>query len=394
MMREAVIVSAVRTPVGRCRGALAPVNAPDLGALAVAEAVRRAGLQGGEVEEVIFGNLGNNDSANLARVVTLQAGLPWTVPAITIDRQCSSGLNAIAIGALMIQAGEADIVVAGGTESDSNRPHLMERPRQPYQVAPSRWIVRRTAPEGELNVSMGTTAENLGRMYHITREECDAFALESHRKAAAAQTAGRFDGQMIPVTVPGKHGKTTVVDKDECVRPESTMETLGKLPPAFEADGVCTAGNSSPMSDGAGAVVLMDRETAQKRGLTPMGTFRGFAVTGCDPRIMGIGPVEAIRKVLRKTDLTLADVDLIELNEAFATQSIACIRELGLDVDKVNVNGGALALGHPLAGTGAILTTKLLYELERRQGRYGLVAFCMAGGQGGAAVFERNGKEG
>ena len=388
MKREAVIVSAVRTPVGRCRGALAAVGAPELGALVIAEAVRRAGLQGEEVEEVIFGNLGNNDSANLARVVTLQAGLPFTVPAITIDRQCSSGLNAIAIGALMIEAGEADIVVAGGTESDSNRPHLMEKARVAYQVAPPQWLVRRTAP-GVLNVSMGTTAENLGRKYHITREECDAFALESHRKAAAAQAAGRFDEQMIPVTVPGKRGKTTVVDRDECVRPESTMETLGSLPTAFEPDGVCTAGNSSPMSDGAGAVVLMDRETAEKKGLEPLAVFRGFAVTGCDPSIMGIGPVEAIRKVLRKTGLTLEEMDLIELNEAFATQSIACIRELGLDMDKVNVNGGALALGHPLAGTGAILTAKLLYELKRRRARYGLVAFCMAGGQGGAAVFER-----
>ena len=388
MKREAVSVSAVRTPVGRCRGALAAVGAPELGALVIAEAVRRAGLQGEEVEEVIFGNLGNNDSANLARVVTLQAGLPFTVPAITIDRQCSSGLNAIAIGALMIEAGEADILVAGGTESDSNRPHLMEKARVAYQVAPPQWLVRRTAP-GALNVSMGTTAENLGRKYHITREECDAFALESHRKAAAAQAAGRFDAQMIPVTVPGKRGKTTVVDRDECVRPESTMETLGRLPTAFEPDGVCTAGNSSPMSDGAGAVVLMDRETAEKKGLEPLAVFRGFAVTGCDPSIMGIGPVEAIRKVLRKTGLTLEEMDLIELNEAFATQSIACIRELGLDMDKVNVNGGALALGHPLAGTGAILTAKLLYELKRRRARYGLVAFCMAGGQGGAAVFER-----
>ena len=388
MKREAVIVSAVRTPVGRCRGALAAVGAPELGALVIAEAVRRAGLKGEEVEEVIFGNLGNNDSANLARVVTLQAGLPFTVPAITIDRQCSSGLNAIAMGALMIEAGEADILVAGGTESASNRPHLMEKARVAYQVAPPQWLVRRTAP-GALNVSMGTTAENLGRKYHITREECDAFALESHRKAAAAQAAGRFDAQMIPVTVPGKRGKTTVVDRDECVRPESTMETLGRLPTAFEPDGVCTAGNSSPMSDGAGAVVLMDRETAEKKGLEPLAVFRGFAVTGCDPSIMGVGPVEAIRKVLRKTGLTLEEMDLIELNEAFATQSIACIRELGLDMDKVNVNGGALALGHPLAGTGAILTAKLLYELKRRRARYGLVAFCMAGGQGGAAVFER-----
>lgn len=388
MNRQAVIVSAVRTPVGRCRGVLAPVTAADLGAQVVAEAVRRAGVHPADINDVIFGNLGNNDYANMARVVALKAGLPMSVPAMTIDRQCSSGLNAIALAAMMIESGHADIMVAGGTESDSNRPYLVEKPKQPYQVNPPRWAERCVAP-GDLGISMGLTAENLGRKYGITRKECDVFSAESHRRAAAAQQAHLFDSQLIPIEVPGKHGKITVVTQDECVRSDCTPDTLSRLKPAFEENGVCTAGNSSPMSDGAGAVVLMEKEQAIREKKSILGAFCDFAVVGCDPRIMGIGPVGAIRSVLKKTDLTLEDIDLIELNEAFATQSIACIRELGLDLSRVNVNGGAIALGHPLAGTGAILTAKLLYELARRNGRYGVVAFCMAGGQGGAAVFKR-----
>jgi len=388
MNRQAVIVSAVRTPVGRCRGVLAPVTAADLGAQVVAEAVRRAGVHPADINDVIFGNLGNNDYANMARVLALKAGLPMSVPAMTIDRQCSSGLNAIALAAMMIESGHADIMVAGGTESDSNRPYLVEKPKQPYQVNPPRWAERCVAP-GDLGISMGLTAENLGRKYGITRKECDVFSAESHRRAAAAQQAHLFDSQLIPIEVPGKHGKITVVTQDECVRSDCTPDTLSRLKPAFEENGVCTAGNSSPMSDGAGAVVLMEKEQAIREKKSILGAFCDFAVVGCDPRIMGIGPVGAIRSVLKKTDLTLEDIDLIELNEAFATQSIACIRELGLDLSRVNVNGGAIALGHPLAGTGAILTAKLLYELARRNGRYGVVAFCMAGGQGGAAVFKR-----
>ena len=388
MNRQAVIVAAVRTPVGRCRGVLAPVTAADLGAQVVAEAVRRAGVHPADINDVIFGNLGNNDYANMARVVALKAGLPMSVPAMTIDRQCSSGLNAIALAAMMIESGHADIMVAGGTESDSNRPYLVEKPKQPYQVNPPRWAERCVAP-GDLGISMGLTAENLGRKYGITRKECDVFSAESHRRAAAAQQAHLFDSQLIPIEVPGKHGKITVVTQDECVRADCTPDTLSRLKPAFEENGVCTAGNSSPMSDGAGAVVLMEKERAIREKKSILGAFCDFAVVGCDPRIMGIGPVGAIRSVLKKTGLTLEDIDLIELNEAFATQSIACIRELGLDLSRVNVNGGAIALGHPLAGTGAILTAKLLYELARRNGRYGVVAFCMAGGQGGAAVFKR-----
>jgi len=387
MKREAVIVSAVRTPVGRCRGALAAVGAPELGALVIAEAVRRAGLQGEEVEEVIFGNLGNNDSANLARVVTLQAGLPFTVPAITIDRQCSSGLNAIAIGALMIEAGEADIVVAGGTESDSNRPHLMEKARVAYQVAPPQWLGRRTAP-GALNVSMGTTAENLGRKYHITREECDAFALESHRKAAAAQDAGDFDEQIIPLPGVDAEGNEIVFDKDQGIRRDTTLEKMASMKPCFRENGRVTAATSSQTSDGAAFLVLMSRDKAAEMGIRPLASFLGFCVGGLDPAYMGLGPIYAAPKVLEYTGLTMDDMDVIELNEAFAAQVSPCIRELGMDPARVNPNGGAMALGHPLGATGAVLSCKAISELRRTGKKYAMVTMCIAGGMGAAGIFK------
>lgn len=388
MKKEAVIVSAARTPVGRCRGMFAEVDAAELGALAVKAAVERAGIPPESVEDVIFGNLANDNFANIARVVLLKAGLPISVPGFTIDRQCSSGLNAIALAAMMIESGHGEVFVAGGVESDSSRPYIMNRPKQAYQMNPPEWGIRYTAPE-PLNVSMGITAENLCDKYGITREECDAFAVESHRKAALAQEQGVFDRQMAAVPVKDRKGSVTMITRDECVRPDSSMETLGKLKPVFLENGRVTAGTSSPMSDGAGAVVVMEKERALREGKKIWAKFVNFAVVGCDPKIMGIGPVGAIQKLVKQTGVSLDQVDLIELNEAFASQSIACIRELGLDMAKVNVNGGALALGHPLAGTGGILATKLVYEMERRDARYGIVAFCMAGGQGAAALFER-----
>ena len=387
-MKEAVIVSAARTPVGRMRGMFASLEAIDLGAAEIKAAVERAEIDPACIDDVIFGNLGNDNYANLSRVALLKAGLPITVPGFTIDRQCSSGLNAIALAAMMIESGHGEVFVAGGVESDSTRPYLMNRAKQAYQLNPPEWGMRYTGPEG-YNYSMGETAENLCDKYGITREECDAFAVESHRKAAAAVAAGLFDEQMVPVPVTDRKGNVTIIDKDECVRPDSSMESLGKLKPCFRKDGRVTAGSSSPMSDGSGAVVVMEKERAIREGKKIWAKFVDFEVIGCDPSIMGIGPVGAIRKLLDKTGLTLDDIDLIELNEAFASQSIACVRELGLDMSKVNVNGGALALGHPLAGTGGILTTKLVYEMEHRGSKYGVVAFCMAGGQGGAALFER-----
>lgn len=387
-MREAVIVSAARTPVGRCRGKLAGADALQLGVLAVKAAVERAGIKPEEIEDVVFGNLANNTYGNIARVIALEAGFPLSVTGFTLDRQCSSGLYAIALAAMMIESGHGEVYVAGGVESDSTRPYVLEKPTQPYQVNPPAWAVRYTAPK-DMFVPMGTTAENLCDKYGISREECDAFAVESHRRAAAAQKEGRFREQIVPVPVRDRKGNVTLVEEDECVRPDCSMESLGKLKPVFMDNGRVTAGTSSPMSDGSGAVVVMEKERALREGKEILARFVDFALDGCDPQIMGIGPVGAIRKLLDKTGLKKEDIDLIELNEAFASQSIACVRELGLSMDQVNVNGGALALGHPLAGTGGILTTKLVYEMKRRQAKYGIVSFCMAGGQGMAALFER-----
>lgn len=387
-MREAVIVSAVRSPVGKCRGALASVPAHELGALVVKEAVQRANINPAEIEEIIFGNLLNNESANMARMVGLSAGLPFTVPGVTLDRQCGAGLNTIAYAAILIQAGYGDIMVAGGVESDSRRCYVMEKPTTPYQVMPPQWADIKMAP-GAWNVPMGITAENLAEKYQITRQECDEFAVLSHQKAVKAWEAGYFDGQVVPVEVSLGKGKTILVTKDETVRPETSMEGLVKLPPAFKKDGVVTAGNSSPMSDGAGAVVVMEKEKAKSLGLEILAKFKSYASIGVDPLFMGIGPVAATRKLLAQTGMTLKDIDLIEMNEAFAPQSIACIRELGIDMDKLNVNGGAIALGHPLAGTGAILVTKIINELQRRDLQTGLITFCVGGGQGIAVVIER-----
>ncbi|MGB9858991.1 MAG: thiolase family protein [Moorellaceae bacterium] len=387
-MREAVIVSAVRTPVGRCRGVLAPVPAHELGALVVREAVRRAGINPEEIDEVIFANLMNNEINNMARMVLLSAGLPMSVPGITLDRQCAASLNAIAYAAILIQAGYADIIVAGGVESDSRRCYVMEKPVQAYQVAPPQWAVIHTAP-GELNVTMGMSAENVAEKFGITRRECDEFALLSHRKATKAWEAGYFDEQIVPVEVTQEKGKKVVVTRDECVRPDTSMEALSALPPVFKKDGIVTAGNSSPMSDGAGAVVVMEKEKAKALGLEIMAKVKGYAAAGVDPRIMGIGPIAATQKLFRLTGMTMKDIDLIELNEAFASQAIACIRELNIDMEKLNVNGGAIALGHPLAGTGAILTAKMVYELKRRGLQTGLISFCVGGGQGVSVILER-----
>ena len=387
-MKEAVIVSAARTPVGRCRGKLAGADALQLGTLAVKAAVERAAIDPKDIDDIIFGNLANNTYGNIARVIALEAGFPLSVTGVTLDRQCSSGLYAIALGAMMIESGHGEVYVAGGVESDSTRPYVLEKATVAYQVNPPGWAVRYTAPP-DVFQPMGITAENICRKYGITRQECDEFAVESHKKAAAAQAAGRFVDEIVPVPLRDKKGNVTQITEDECVRADCNMESLGRLKPAFEADGIVTAGTSSPMSDGSGAVVIMEKERALREGKKILAKFSDFALSGCDPQLMGLGPVEAVNKLLNKTGLTVEDIDLFELNEAFASQSIACIRELGLPMDKVNVNGGALALGHPLAGTGGILTAKLLYEMERRNARYGIVAFCMAGGQGMAALYER-----
>jgi len=389
-MREAVIVSAVRTPVGRARGALASVSAHKLGGLVVREAVRRAGVDPAEIDDVIFGNLMANDLANAARVVALEAGLPHSVPATTIDRQCASSLNAFVNAAVMIEAGHADLIVAGGVESDSRRPFVMDRPTQAYQFQPPQWtFILQGGTTPETSPSMVQTAENVAAKYGITRRDCDEFSVRSHAKAAAAWEAGRFASQVVPVPVDAGKGQAASVDRDEAVRPDTTVEALAKLKPVLGPDGVVTAGNASPLSDGAGALVVMERSKAAAMGLPILGRLRAFAFAGVDPRYMGLGPIAATEKLFKRSGLSMRDIDLIELNEAFAAQSIACVRELGIDESKLNVNGGAIALGHPLAGTGAILITKMVHELAARDLSMGLVTFCIGGGQGMSAVIER-----
>ena len=388
-MREAVIVSAVRTPVGKCRGALASVPAHELGALAVREAVKRAKIDPALIEDIIWANLMNNEINNMGRMVGLSAGLPIEVPGITLDRQCPASLNALAFASMFIEGGYNDIMVAGGCESDSRRTYTMEKPTGAYQVNPPQWAVIHTAPDEIGNVPMGLTAENVAEKYGITREECDAFAVRSHKKVAAAWEAGYFNEQVVPVEVQLGKGKVNVVAKDEAVRPDTSMESLAKLSPVFKKGGIVTAGNSSPMSDGAGAMVIMEKSLAKSMGLEILAKFKAYAAAGVDPKIMGIGPVASTRKLFKKTGMTMNDIDLIELNEAFAAQSIAGIRDLGIPEDKINVNGVAIAHGHPLAGSGAVLVAKMVYELKRRNLSTGLISFCAGGGQGVSVVLER-----
>lgn len=387
-MREAVIVAAVRTPVAKIRGSLAAFQADEIGAFAVREAVKRAKIDPAEIEDVFWGNARNIDLQTPARVVALASGLPISVPGQTVERGCGSALCAIHDAALSICAGEGNIFLAGGVESCTHGPYMLEKQTKPGNVPP-RFLPGRMVPQSMENLPMGMTAEVVAQQYGITREDCDAFGLLSQQRAAAAWDAGYFADQIVPIEVPGdKKGTTRIFDRDETVR-ETTMESLSKLRPSFCKDGVSTAGNSSPLTDGAAAVVMMSRETAEERGLEILGVYRGFAVAGLDPRTMGLGPIYSTRKLLQKTGLSVDDIDLIEINEAFAAQSVACVRELGLDMDKVNVNGGAIALGHPFGATGAILVTKMVYELKRRNLHRGLVTFCIGGGQGAAMLIER-----
>ncbi len=373
-MREAVIVSAVRTPVGKAhRGAYRDTRPEDLGAAAVREAVARVpGLQPADVEDVILGCAmpEGQQGLNMARIIALHAGLPVSVPAETVNRFCSSGLQTIAHAAERIMAGFADVIVAGGVESMSAVPMSGHRP------SPHPGIVKENP---SIYIGMGHTAENVATRYGVSRDRQDAFAAESHARAFAAISAGKFKDEIVPFGG---------IDTDEGPREGTTPEVLGKLKPAFSTKGSVTAGNASQMSDGAAAVVVMSREKAEALGAPILGIFRGYAVAGCNPDEMGIGPVFAIPKILGKLGLKVEDIDLLELNEAFASQALYVMDNLGLDPAKVNVNGGAIALGHPLGCTGAKLTATLLHELKRRGGRYGIVSMCIGGGMGAAGVFE------
>ncbi|UCF60244.1 MAG: thiolase family protein [Anaerolineaceae bacterium] len=386
MAREAVLVAGARTAVGRAvRGTLKNFRAEDMAAEAVKAAWERTGdLDKALVDDVVIGCAmpEGSQGLNMARQVSLRAGFPNSVSAMTVNRFCSSGLQTIAQSCERIIAGGADVIIAGGVESMSMVPRMGFRP------SPHPEMVLELP---EVYVAMGQTAENVVKEYNVSREDMDEFAYHSHMKAIKAQDAGFFDEEIVPleVTTVTLEGENTVTfDKDECIRRDTTLEALAKLRPAFRPDGQVTAGNSSPLSDGAAAVVIMSGEKAAELGLTPWMRFVGYAVAGVPPEIMGIGPVKAVPKVLDRFGQKLEDIDIIELNEAFASQSLAVIRTLGMDMEKVNVNGGATALGHPLGGTGAKLTVQIMHEAKRRKSIYVMVTMCIGGGMGAAGIFE------
>jgi 3-oxoadipyl-CoA thiolase len=389
-MSRAVILSAVRTPIGRYGGALSGVRPDDLAALVIREAVTRAGVPAEQIEDVWFGaaNQAGEDNRNVARMAALLAGLPESAAGVTVNRLCASGLAAVVGACHAVIAGDGDLFVAGGEESMSRAPFVTPKAGKAFERGDRSlydttlgWrftnpkLVELFPPE-----SMGETGENVAERWGVTREDQDAFALESQRRWAAADDGGRFADELVPV------GDVT---RDEHPRPDTTAEKLASLKPAFREGGTVTAGNASGINDGAAALVIASEEKARELGVEPLGTFAGSAVAGVDPRVMGIGPIPAVRKLLERSGVSLDDVDLVELNEAFASQSLAVIRELGLDPEKVNVNGGAIALGHPLGMSGARLVVSLLHELRRRGGRYGLATLCVGVGQGQAALFER-----
>ncbi|MCD7935113.1 MAG: thiolase family protein [Oscillospiraceae bacterium] len=388
-MKEAVIVSAVRLPVGRVGGALKSIRPEKLGGMVIKEALKRGKVDPEMVDECIFCSCDNEDIKIAARVIALEGGLPIGVPAYQIQRGCGSSLTAVWDAAMMIQTGFAETIVCGGAESTTFAPYLMNKPTRAYSQMPMPWAEPIFSPKEYGNLPNGPTADNIAKRFGLTREDCDAFAVESHRKGAEAYRNHRFDEQILPVEVPLKGGKTMIFDRDEPLREDCTMESLAKLRPSFAPDGVCTAGNSSPLVDGASCVIVMEREKAESLGLDIMARVTNFADAGCEPAIMGEGPVHACRKLFKKTGLTWDDIDLIEMNEAFAAQSVHCIRQLDMPVEKLNVNGGAIALGHPFAATGTILVTKIVYEMRRTDAQCGIVTFCIGGGQGVAMLLEK-----
>ncbi|MCL2215651.1 MAG: thiolase family protein [Defluviitaleaceae bacterium] len=389
MKREAVVVSALRTPVGRFRGGLAGASHSSLAALVMKEAVSRAKVNPGEIDEIFFGNLTGLWYNNMARYAALEAGIPVHVPATTIDKQCGTTITEAGFASMLIEAGQMDCVLIGGVNQDTRRPWVFDKPDQPFPLAYPKPMPPTTSPPQFNEPNMLVTAENLAKQYNLTREECDAFAVSSHKKAAAARNAGYFADTTVTVETNLGKGKVATVSTDETLREDTSIEALAKLSVVSGVEGgVCTAGNSSPFSDGASAAVIMEKSKAKALGANIMGTIRGYAAVGVDPHIMGIGPVPATRKLLEKIGMSLNDIDLFEFNEAFAAQTLACAKGLGVDMNKLNVNGGAIALGHPLAATGGILIAKMTTELMRQKLRYGVIAFCCGGGQGVAMLIE------
>ncbi len=392
-IKEAVIISAVRTPTGKFQGALKNFSAPELGALVVRESVRRAGLQPNDVDEVILGCvIQAGVGQNPARQAALKGGIPFGVSAVTINKVCGSGLKAVMMAAQGVQLGDAEIVVAGGMESMSNAPYLLTKAREGYRLG-NGTLVDAMIHDGLWcafeNYHMGNTGEVVAERYNVTRAEQDEYALNSHRKAAAATKAGKFKDEILPIEIPQKKGAALIFETDETVREDSTIEALGKLKPAFKEGGTVTAGNAPGVNDGASALVVTSLERARSLGIEPLARIAAQATSGIQPELVMMAPVEAIRKVLKKAGWSLNEVDLIELNEAFAVQAVAIMRELELDPEKVNVNGGAVALGHAIGQSGSRLLTTMLYEMKRRNVHRGVAALCLGGGNAVAMAVER-----
>jgi 3-oxoadipyl-CoA thiolase len=398
-LREAWIVAALRTPFGRYGGALAGVRPDDLAATVIGAIVERTGIDPGSIEDVIFGcaNQAGEDNRNVARMALLIAGLPEHVAGLTVNRLCGSGLQAVNSAAHAIAVGDGDVFIAGGVESMSRAPYVMRKPETGFERG-ARELVDTTLGWRFVNprlaamhhpFSMGETGENVAERLGVSREEQDAFALESQRKAAAAAADGRLADQLVPVAIPQRKGDPIVVDRDEHPRPDTSIEALARLRPAFREGGTVTAGNSSGINDGAAAALVVEAERARALGLKPLARVVATAVAGVDPAVMGLGPIPATRKALARAGLSVADLDVVELNEAFASQSVACVRELGIDPARVNLDGGAIALGHPLGASGGRLIASLVHGLRRTGGRYGLATMCIGVGQGIATIVER-----
>ncbi|WP_100399076.1 acetyl-CoA C-acetyltransferase [Bacillus sp. FJAT-44742] len=395
-MREVVIASAARTPIGSYGGSLSSVNAVDLGVAAAKSAIERAGIQPSDIDEVLVGNiLSAGLGQNVARQVGIYSGLPDTTPAVTINKLCGSGLRTVSMAAQFISLGDADVVLAGGVESMSNAPYVVPSARWGQRMGDAK-MIDTMLNDGLMDkfhgIHMGITAENIAEQWSFTREEQDEFALESQRRAERAQQEGLFAEEITPVSVPQRKGAPLVIDKDEFPKPGMTIEKLAKLKPAFKKEGTVTAGNASGINDGAAMLIVMAKEKAEELGVVPLATIKSYGSAALDPKIMGYGPVPASEQALKRAGLKVDDLDLIEANEAFAAQSLAVVKDLGLNKEKVNVNGGAIALGHPIGASGARVLTTLLYEMKRRNARTGLATLCIGGGQGTSLIVEREGE--
>lgn len=391
-MREVVIASAARTPIGSYGGTLKGVPAVELGAIAVKGAIERAGIDPATIDEVLLGNvLQGGLGQNVARQIAMTAGIPKEVPAMTINKVCGSGLRTISMAAQMIKAGDADIIIAGGAESMSQAGYSSPNTRWGARMGDVKLIdmmINDGLTDAFNHYHMGITAENVSEQWNLTREELDAFAANSQQKAEKARAEGKFKDEIVPVEIPQRKGDPVIFDQDEYIKPGTTAESIAKLRPAFKKDGIVTAANASGLNDSGAAVVVMSKEKADELGIKPLCSIKGYASAGVDPSIMGIGPVPASEKALKNAGLEVSDLDLIEANEAFAAQSVAVCRDLGLDTDIVNVNGGAIALGHPIGASGCRIFITMIYEMMRRGSKYGLSTLCIGGGQGVALIAE------